>query len=76
MNYIRDCQFGNLAVDGAGDVGHLQHLGGQVAGRGAGADLDLDSVDQVFIQDKAGAQDDEQDDAGIVVPLLADHQSF
>lgn len=76
MHDIADGQFDDLAASGAGDVGHLQHLGGDVARRGAFANRSLDPGDQCVVEIDALLELHEQHQPDIRLPVLSDDQGF
>ncbi|MNG06342.1 hypothetical protein D3C84_895720 [compost metagenome] len=73
MNHIANCQLDNLAALCTRNIGYLQDLGRHVARRGVFADLLFDPHHQVIVEWLAVAQFDEQYNACIALPLLADH---
>ena len=72
MDHVADRELGDLAGAGARDVGDLNHLHRYVTGRALAADAPLDSVGQRVIQRDAFAQPDEEHDALVALPVLAD----
>src|SRR6056297_3499417 len=65
-------QFGDLAGDGARDVGHGQDYGRHVARGGVGTDGLADAVAEFVVQVDAVSQANKQDHAYVTVVVLAD----
>src|SRR6185437_3107863 len=65
-------KLGNLAGDGARDIGDLQDLCRHMARSGIGADLLANFVAECIVELEAFAQAHEQHDAFVALPVLAD----
>jgi hypothetical protein len=76
VNNVAHGELDDLAAPGARYVGDLHDLGGHVARRGVGADLAVDLLDEHLVQLAAGAQHDEEDDTGVVLPFLANDEAL
>src|SRR5260221_8179028 len=76
MHHVTHRQLDDLAGFGAGNIRDLDHLGRHMARRGVLANLRLDFADQFLIQGQAIAQPNEQDDAHVIVPILADDDTL
>src|SRR3990170_4193539 len=74
VHHVAHRELYDLARLGARDVADLQHLGRDVARRGVVADALLYAVDKRVVQLQALAQLDEQHDAHVALPVLADDQ--
>src|SRR3954462_11749015 len=73
---VSHCELDDLAALGARDIADLQDFGRDVTRRGVFADLFLYFRDQFIIQTGLLAELDEQDDAHVPFPVLADHQGL
>ena len=76
MDHVADGELGDLARLGARDVGDGDDFGGDVARRAIVADLFFDGGGQGGVEGHAAGQHHEQNDAGVVVPFLADDDAF
>ena len=72
MDHVADREFRDLAGAGAGDIGDLDHLGRHVARRALATDACPDPVGERVVQRDAFAQTDEENDALVALPVLAD----
>src|SRR5574337_2097317 len=76
VDHVAHRELGDLAADGARDVGHREDLGGHVARRGVVADRGFDFLDKRVIEPCAFAQTHEQDYAYVALPVLADREAL
>src|SRR3546814_357569 len=76
VNDVAHGELGDLAALGARDVRDADDPGRDVAGRGALADAGPDALLQGLVQRHAVAQADEQNDAHVILPVLADDQAL
>src|SRR5215470_15980297 len=69
-------KLGDLARLGPRNICHLHHFRWHVAWTGAAADLLLDALAQRRVEAQPRLQDDEQDHAHVVLPVLTDHDAL
>jgi hypothetical protein len=76
VNDIAHCKFDDLAGFGSRNIRYLYDLGGDMAGRRAIADTGTYCLGKILIERQPIGEPDEQHDAHIIVPILADTDGF